>query len=59
MGQDKVSGEVNVLCWLAAPVVMFYGNLPKFVNKVKIGNKVHSVISSEIAVMSVQLRLSL
>ena len=40
MGQDQVSGGVNVLCWLAAPVAMFYGNLPKFCNKVKIGNKV-------------------
>ena len=25
MGHDQVSGEVNVLCWLAAPVAMFYG----------------------------------
>ena len=40
MGQDQVSGGVSVLCWLAAPVAMFYGNLPKFGNKVKIGNKV-------------------
>ena len=51
MGQDQVSGGVSVLCWLAAPVSMFYGNLPKFGNnvkykelmhrqKVKIGNKV-------------------
>ena len=27
MGQDQVSGGVSVLCWLAAPVAMFYGNL--------------------------------
>ena len=40
MGQDQVSGGVIVLCWLAAPVAMFYENLPKFGNKVKIGNKV-------------------
>ena len=40
MGQDQVSGGVSVLCWLAAPVAMFYGNLPKFGNKVKICNKV-------------------
>ena len=40
MGQDQVSGGVIVLCWLTAPVAMFYGNLPKFGNKVKIGNKV-------------------
>ena len=24
MGQDQVSGGVSVLCWLAAPVKMFY-----------------------------------
>ena len=35
-----MSGGVSVLCWLAAPVAMFYGNLPKLGNKVKIGNKV-------------------
>ena len=40
MGQDQVSREVSVLCWLAAPVAMFYENLSKFSNKVKIGNKV-------------------
>ena len=40
MGQDQVSGGVSVLCWLAAPVAMFYGNLQKFGNKVKIGIKV-------------------
>ena len=27
MGQDQVSGGVSVLCLLAAPVAMFYGNL--------------------------------
>ena len=40
MGQDQVSGGVSVLCWLAAPVAMFYGNLSQFGNKVKVGNKV-------------------
>ena len=40
MGQDQVSEGVSVLCWLAPPVAMFYGNLSKFGNKVKIGNKV-------------------
>ena len=40
IGQDHVSGGVSFLWWLAAPVTMFYGNLPKFVNEVKIGNKV-------------------
>ena len=38
MEQDQVSGGVSVLCWLAAPVAMFYGNLRKFGNKVKAGN---------------------
>ena len=38
MGQDKVSGGVTVLCWLAAPVVLW--KPPKFGNKVNIGNKV-------------------
>ena len=40
MEQDKVSVGVSVLCGLAAPVEMFYGNLPTYGNKVKIGNKV-------------------
>ena len=39
MGHDQVSGGVSVLCWLAAPVAMFYGNLSIFGNEVKIGNK--------------------
>ena len=34
--RTQVSGGVSVLCWLAAPVAMFHGNLPKFGNKVKI-----------------------
>ena len=40
MRQDHVSGRVSVLCWLAAPVAMFYRNLPEYGNKVKVGNKV-------------------
>ena len=40
MGQNQVSGGVSALCWLAAPVAMFYVNLPKFGNKVEIGSKV-------------------
>ena len=35
MGHDQVSGEASVLCWLAAPVAMFYGNLQKFGSKTK------------------------
>ena len=38
MGQDQVSGGDSVLCWLAAPVAIFNGNLQKYGNKVKIGN---------------------
>ena len=33
MGQDQLSGGVSVLCWLAAPVAMFYGNLQNLVIK--------------------------
>ena len=40
MGQDQVSRGVSVLCWLAAPVAVFFGNLSKFGNMVIIGNKV-------------------
>ena len=59
-GQDQVSGGVSVLCWLAAPVAMFYGNLSKFGNKVKIGNiRSSSVIVSKLGVMFDQLRVSL
>ena len=59
MGQDQVSGGVSVLCWLAAPVAMFYGNFPKFGNKVKIGNKVQFDDRFKIGVMSDQFRVSL
>ena len=40
MGQDQVSGGVSVLCWLSASVAMFYKNVMKFGNKVKINYKV-------------------
>ena len=40
MGQDQVSGGLSVLCWHAAPVAMFYGNLPNFGKKVQIRYKV-------------------
>ena len=59
MGQDQVSGGVSVLSWLAAPIAMFYGNLPKFGNKVKIGIRFSSVTGSKIGVMFDQLRVSL
>ena len=51
MGQDQVSGGVSVLCWLAAPVAMFYGNLQNLVIKSKSVRKSSSVISSQIGVM--------
>ena len=59
IGQDQMSGGVSVICWLAAPVAMFYGNLPKFGNKVKIGNKVQFGDRLKIGVMFDQLRVSL
>ena len=54
MGQDQVSGGVSVLCWLAAPVAMFYGNLQNLVIRSKSVIKSSSVISSQIGVMSDQ-----
>ena len=59
MGQDQVSGGVSVLCWLAAPVAMFYGNLQNLVIRSKSVIKSSSVIGSQIGVMSDQLRVSL
>ena len=59
MGQDQVSGEVSVLCWLAAPVAMFNGNLHNLVIRSKSLIKSSSVISSQIGVMSDQFRVSL
>ena len=59
MGQDQVSGGASVLCWLAAPVAMFHGNLQKSVIRSKLVFKSSSVISSQIGVMSDKLRLSL
>ena len=55
MGQNHVSGGVSVLCWLAAPVAMFYGNLQNLVIRSKSVIKSSSVISSQIGVMSDQL----
>ena len=59
MGQDQVSGGVSVLCWLAAPVAMFNGNLQNSVIRSKSVLKSSSVISLLIGVMSYQLRVSL
>ena len=59
IGQEQVSGGVSVLCWLAAPVAMFYGNLQNLVIRSKFVIRSSSVISSQIGVMSDQLRVSL
>ena len=59
MGQDQASGGASVLCWLAAPVAMFYGNFQNLVIRSKSVIKSSSVISSQIGVMSDQLRVSL
>ena len=56
-GQDQVSGEISVLCWLAPPVAMFYGNLQNSVIRSKSVLKSSSVISSQIGVMSDQLHV--
>ena len=57
MGQDQVPGGVSVLCWLAAAVEMFYGNLQNLVIRSKSVIKSSSVISSQIGVD--QFRVSL
>ena len=59
MGQEQVSGGVSVLCWLVAPVAMLYGNLQNLAIRLKSVIKSSSVISSQIGVMSDQLRVSL
>ena len=58
MGQDQESGGVSVICWLAAPVAMFYGNHQNLVIRSKSVIKSSSVISSQIGVMSYQLSVS-
>ena len=59
MGQNQVSGGVSVLCWLAAPVAMFFENLQNLVIRSKFVIKSSSVVSSQIGVMSDQLRVAL
>ena len=49
MGKDQVYVGVSVLCWLAAPVAMFYGNLQNLVIRSKSVIKSSSVISSQLA----------
>ena len=47
-----MSGGVSVLCWLAAPVTMFYGNLQNSVIRSISVLKSSSVINSQIGVKS-------
>ena len=58
-GTGPGAGGVSVLCWLAAPVAMFHGNLHNSVIRSKSVLKSSSVINSQIGVMSDQLRVSL
>ena len=59
IGHDQVSGGVSVLCWLAAPVAMFYGNLRNLVIRSKSVIISRSVISSQTGVMSDELKVPL
>ena len=59
MGQDQVAGGVSVLCWLTAPVAIFYGNFRNLVIRSKTVIRSSLVISSQIGVISYQLRVSL
>ena len=58
MGQDHVSRGVNVLCSLAAPVAIFYGNLQNVIRSKSV-IKSSSVIRSQTCVLCDQLRVSL
>ena len=57
--RTRCPGGVSVLCWLAAPVAMFYGNLQNSVIRSKSVLKSSSVINLQIGVMSDQLRVLL
>ena len=51
MGQEQGSGGVSVLCWLAAPIAMFYVSLWNLVIRSKVVMRLSSVMSSQIGVM--------
>ena len=53
--RTKCPGGVSILCWLDAPVAMFYGNLQNLVIRSKLVIKSSSVISSQIGVISSQI----
>ena len=59
MGQCQVSGGVSVLYLLATPVAIFYGILRYLIIRSKSVIRSCSVISSQIGVISDQLRMSL
>ena len=59
VGQGQVSGGESVLCWHAAPVAMFYGNLSQLGQKSNSVKRSRSEIASKIGVMSDQWRVSL
>ena len=59
MGQDQVTGEVSLLCWIVVPVAMFYVDLRNLVIRSKPVIRSRSVISAQNGVMSDQLRVSL
>ena len=59
MGQDHVSRGVSVLFLASRTRCNILWKPPKLRNKVKIGNKVQFGKSSQIRVMSDQLRVSL
>ena len=54
-----MSRGVSVLCWLVAPVVVFYGNLQNLVIRSKSVINSSSVISSQVGVMSDTLKVAL
>ena len=56
---NRTGPGLSILCWLAAPVAMFFGNLQIMVIRLKSVIKYSSVISFQIGVMSDQLRMSL
>ena len=58
-GTGPGDGGVSILCLLAAPVAMFYGNLSKYGYNVKSVIKSSWVIISQIGVMSDQFRVPL
>ena len=47
MGQDQVPGGVSVLCLLAAPVAMFYGNFRNLVIRSRAKQKYPGMFESQ------------